>query len=246
MKILLINPPFKKGFSRTSRSPAVARGGTIYYPIWLAYCAGVLDKSGFDIKIIDAPAEDIDLETVVQKGLEFNPCLIVIETSTPSIVNDIKIAEELKEALPESYIVLAGTHPSALPEETLNLSNKIDAVAIGEYDYTIRDLAYCLENNKSLKEVNGLVFKEGGKIIKNKPRELIQNPDELPFVSEVYKKYLNIKNYFFAASDYPMVMIMTGRGCAFAVFFVFIRKLFIAAFTDQERRKMLSRNSYIS
>jgi radical SAM superfamily enzyme YgiQ (UPF0313 family) len=43
--------------------------------------------------------------------------------------------------------------------------------------------------------------------------------DELPFVSQVYRKHLNIKNYFFAASDYPMVMLITGRGCQYKCFF---------------------------
>ncbi len=219
MKILLLNPPFKEKFSRASRSPAVTRGGTIYYPIWLAYCAGVLDKAGFEIRIIDAPAENKNLEKTIEETKTFNPQLIVLETSTPSIANDVRVTEKLKDALPKTFIVLVGTHPSALPEETLNLSNKINAVAKGEYDYTIRDLAYCLKNNGNLKEIEGLIFRRDGKIIQNKPRNLIQNPNELPFVSEVYKKYLNIKNYFFAASDYPMVMIITGRGCAFRCFF---------------------------
>jgi len=45
MKILMLNPPFLPKFSRTSRSPAVAKGGTIYYPIWLAYATGVLENN---------------------------------------------------------------------------------------------------------------------------------------------------------------------------------------------------------
>ncbi len=219
MKILLINPPFKKSFSRTSRSPAVTRGGTIYYPIWLAYCAGVLDENGFEIKIIDAPAQNYDLEKTLEETTKFNPRLIIIDTSTPSIVNDVKVAKKMKNSLAGAFIVLVGTHPSALAEETLNMSSALDAVAKGEYDYTIRDLAYSLKNNGDLKRVAGLIFRQNDRIIKNEPRPLIENLDELPFVSQVYKKYLNIKNYFFAASDYPMVMIMTGRGCAFRCFF---------------------------
>ena len=41
MKILVLNPPFLKRFSRPHKSPAVTKSGTIYFPIWLAYCAGV-------------------------------------------------------------------------------------------------------------------------------------------------------------------------------------------------------------
>jgi len=41
----------------------------------------------------------------------------------------------------------------------------------------------------------------------------------LPMVSKVYKKHLNIRNYFFAASVYPQVQIFTARGCPFRCFF---------------------------
>lgn len=219
MKILLLNPPFKGKFSRASRSPAITRGGTIYYPFWLAYAAGVLDKEGFNVLIIDAPAEEKNLSEITKEIVSFNPKLIVIDTSTPSIYNDVKVAELLKEWLPSAYIVLVGTHPSALPEETLKLSDKLDAAAKGEYDYTLRDLAYCLDKNGNLENVKGLIFKKGEEIICNQPQPLIENLDEIPFASWVYKKYLNIKNYFFAASDYPLVMMMTGRGCPFRCFF---------------------------
>jgi len=219
MKVLFLNPPFRGKFSRTSRSPAITRGGTIYYPFWLAYAAGVLDKDSFEVTIIDAPAQGYDLEKTANEVKQINPRLIVIDTSTPSIYSDIKTAERLKNILPAVFIVLVGTHPSALPEETLKLSGKLDAVAKGEYDYTIRDLARCLRDKGDLKKIDGLVFKEGNQIIFNHPRALIENLDELPLVSQVYKKYFDIKKYFFAAADYPMAMIITGRGCPFRCFF---------------------------
>jgi radical SAM superfamily enzyme YgiQ (UPF0313 family) len=219
MNILLLNPPFIGKFSRTSRSPSVCRSGTIYYPFWLAYATGVLDQNGFKVSLIDAPAEGLSTAEVIARAKKAPPQLMVIDTSTPSIYNDIKVAEQLKESFPSSLVTLVGTHPSALPKETLLASNKIDAVAKGEYDYTIRDLAFCLGNGGDLRTVDGLIFREKGRIIENKPRALIENVDELPFVSQVYHKYLNIKNYFFAASDYPMAMIITGRGYPYKCFF---------------------------
>lgn len=217
MKLLFLNPPFKNKygrFSRTSRSPAIARSGTIYYPLWLAYAAAVTEKAGFTIKFIDAPAEKKDLNRVITEVKSFNPRLVVIDTSTPSIDNDITIGANLKDSLRSAFIVLAGTHPSALPEETLKKNNKINAVCVEEYDYTIRDLAKAIKYKKPINSVDGLVYRnKKGKIIVNKKRGLIKNLDELPFLSEFYKKHLDVRNYFFAASDYPMVMIITSRGC---------------------------------
>ena len=218
MKAVLLNPPFLPKFSRNSRSPAVTKGGTIYYPIWLSYTAGVLEKEGFEVKLIDAPAQKLSLQDTVDEIKRFEPELVVIDTSTPSIDNDIKVAESVKDAT-NSFITLVGTHVSALPEETLKTSEKIDAIARKEYDYTIKDLAFVLKGKKDLKSILGLSFREKGRIVHNPDRPMIQNLDELPFVTSVYKKYLNVKNYFYSSAEYPMVMIMTGRGCPFRCFF---------------------------
>lgn len=219
VKVLVLNPPYKGKYSRTSRSPAVTRGGTLYYPFWLAYCAGVLEKAGFTVQLLDAPAEDLSPEAVVARAASFEPDLIVADTTTPSIYSDVAMAEQLKSALPHTFITLVGTHASALPEETLALSGSIDAVAKGEYDYTIRELAQCLTEGGSLASVAGLVFRGGEGVIHNGLRPLIEDIDSLPFVSEVYRRHLNVRNYFFAAADYPMVMVITGRGCPFRCFF---------------------------
>jgi len=219
MNILVLNPPFKDKFSRTSRSPAVTKGGTLYYPFWLAYATGVLEEAGFNVRLIDAPADGLVVKDVVDRIKGFSPRLIVLDTSTPSIYSDVAVGEELKETFPESFIVLVGTHPSALPEKTLLLNEKIDAVARREYDYTLRDLACALRDEDELKSVEGLSFRQDGTVIHNPGRHYIQSLDKLPFVSKVYRKHLTIKNYFFAAANYPMVMIITGRGCPNRCFF---------------------------
>ena len=46
MNIAFINPPFHPKYSRGSRSPAVTKSGTVYYPIWLALAAGFAEKKG--------------------------------------------------------------------------------------------------------------------------------------------------------------------------------------------------------
>lgn len=209
----MLNPPFKGRFSRSARSPAVAPSGTIYYPLWLAYATGVLEEAGFNVKLIDAPAQGLTLEEVVAKINDFSPGLIVLDSSTPSIFSDIKSAETLKDVFPQSFIVLVGTHVSVLPEETLRMSIKIDAVARREYDYTLRDLASALTEKRPLHSVEGLSFRVKDEYIHNADRPFIEDLDALPFVSKVFKKHLHIKDYYFAAANFPMVMTMSGRGC---------------------------------
>ena len=214
MKILMLNPPYFKRFSRNSRSPAISKGGTLYYPIWLAYATGVLEEEGFDVRLIDGPASGRDMEEIVDEMRVFKPDLTVIDTSTPSIHNDVQAAEALKDAS-GSYIIMVGTHASAMSEETVRMSPKIDAAAREEYDYTINDLAYALKDKKDLETVPGINFRRGEEIISTPNRTFIKDMDSLPFVSKVYKKHLDHTHYFYAHSLHPIMTIITGRGCPY-------------------------------
>lgn len=218
MKVFFINPPFKSKygkFSRENRSPAVTRSGTLYYPLWLIYAAAVCEKDGFDIRFLDAAAKPLDeeqsIETVKQEGKGTG--LFVINTSTPSIYSDIAFAEKIKLIYPNAVYLLVGTHPSALPEETLQISNKIDAVARKEYDYIVRDMARALRDGVSLAGVLGITYRCGDEIISNSDMPYITDLDEIPFAAKFIKEHLNEKDYFFAASAYPEIQIFTGRGC---------------------------------
>ena len=95
----MLNPPFFPRYSRSQRSPAVTKSGTLYYPVWLAYAAGVLEKKGFEVKLIDAPAQGLELKGIEALVQDYNPGLIVLGTSTPSIYNDVEIGAKLKKIL---------------------------------------------------------------------------------------------------------------------------------------------------
>ncbi len=220
MKIWILNPPFLPKFSRPQRSPAVTKSGTLYFPIWLAYCAGTLENEGFDVEFLDAPAQGLEVNDVIERLKLHQPALIVMDTSTPSIQNDIYIAEQIKHTLPDCFIVLVGTHVSALPDETLTYSESVNAVAVREYEYTVRDLARQLQKTRNLTEndlkaIPGLVFRWKGSLLHAPERPYIENLDALPWVSKVYKKHLNIRNYFNPNALYPMVTLITSRGCPF-------------------------------
>ncbi|MGD9307004.1 MAG: radical SAM protein, partial [Desulfobacterales bacterium] len=222
MNIWVLNPPFLPKFSRPQRSPAVTKSGTIYFPIWLAYCVGVLENEGYAVTFTDAPASGDDLDRILQQAENLKPDLIVMDTSTPSIENDIHVGDRLKQLLPESFIVMVGTHVSALAEETLLRSNSIDAVARREYEYTIRDLANFLhktasDRNKTdgLESIAGLSFISNGNVVHNPERKFIRDLDELPWASKIYKKHLRIRDYFNPNAPYPMVTMTTSRGCPF-------------------------------
>ncbi|WP_420208401.1 B12-binding domain-containing radical SAM protein [Candidatus Electronema sp. JC] len=223
MRISFINPPYLKHFSRPQRSPAVTKSGTLYYPLWLATAAGYAEAGGHEIDLIDAPAADLSSEAVVARVKALGSRLAVVETSTPSISNDAQFCETLKKAAQENggdiFIVLVGTHVSALPAESLRLNAAVDAVAQGEYDATIRELAAALESGGDISKVAGLWLRQGEQIINTGSREPLHDLDSVPFVSSIYKRFLQPEHYFNPNALFPMVTITTSRGCPHRCFF---------------------------
>jgi len=218
LNVLFLNGPFHQlSFSRASRSPAVTKSGTVYYPIFLSYAAGLVDRDGgVNVALIDAIAKKYDHAMLIAElHRSFKPDLIFCETSTPSIKEDIHTAGVIKEAFPKSKIVMVGTHATSCAEDVLNGDKRIDAIAHGEYDETALELSNALKNGTSWYDVTGISFRVDNHIHSTAKRNLIKDLDSLPFVTEVYNKFLNPKDYFFSAAQYPMVMIMTTRGCPF-------------------------------
>ena len=235
MKIILLNPPFLDRYSKSSRSPAVTKSGTIYFPLWLSYAAGVLDKDGYELKLIDAPAKCLSKEETLKQIVDFAPALIVIDTSTPSINSDLAFTEMVKKRVPTIKTCLVGTHVTACVSEILpEKSSFVDYIARHEYDYTIPKLAEAISGKMEIKDVLGISYCVDGQLIENPNRPFIENLDDLPFVSEVYKKYLDIKDYFYAHVSYPTVSIFASRGCPSRCFFCMYSQVM---FGKQYRRR---------
>ena len=214
MKVYLLNPPYLPHFGRGARWQDTGRGGTLYYPIWLSYAAGVVEQE-YKTRLVDAVTRNWSRENVVEDIKKFKPDLIVVDSSFPSLNNDIKVAESIKEDYSDTVkIVLVGPPSSQFSEEILK-SEGINLVARWEYDFTLKEIAEAIEKNRDFKNINGISYKENGEIIHNKDREFTSSEDldNIPFVSKVYKKHLNTEEYYLSQSLYPEVQIFTGRGC---------------------------------
>lgn len=204
MRILILNPSFGKDFVRSARWAARSRGRVQRHPDYLAIATAVLEEAGHEVKLLDAAALNIFPEEVKQIASDFKPELSAIHTTTPSIYSDIQHAEMLKDL--GSTTILFGLHVSALPEETIRMSRKVDYVARGEYDYILRDIA----SHLSPAEIRGITYWKNSTVISNANRPYIQNLDELPFPAW---HQVDIHKYFDAGKLYPFITIISGRGC---------------------------------
>lgn len=252
MKICFINPPFKAEygkFSRESRSPAITKSGALYYPLWLIYAAAYCKKAGHEIYFLDAPAKQLNEEqslALVEQNAT-DAMLFVYGTSTPSIKSDIAFAVEVKKRIPNSFALLVGTHPSACAEETLGYSSLIDAVAIGEFDETVLQLANTLQEGGDVASVRGLCLNGTDACKRTAPMPAMRNLDDIPFASEFIHEYLDPRDYFFAAATYPSIQIFTTRGCPFRCnFCVYPQTMHGHAFRTRSAENVVAEFEYIA
>ncbi len=213
MRILCLNPPFLPRFSRASRSPSVARSGTIYYPIWLCFAAGNLEKAGHRLSLVDMPARGMTWEVLEKHIAEFAPELVIMSTSTPSIANDCEVAAAIAKLIPGIPIVATGTHVTARPQDAFVAGSGFTIATRGEYDETVVDLADALDKDQHLSTVAGISYMRDGELVSTPDRPLIEDLDSLPMLAKVIHDHLHVDDYFFAAARYPMIMMITGRGC---------------------------------
>jgi len=206
MKTLFLHPPSFDGFDggAGSRYQAKREIRSFWYPTWLAQPAAMVSGS----RLLDAPADGTPMSQVLPLAKQYD--LVIMHTSSPSFPTDAKVAELLKEENPRLKVGMVGAKVAVDPAGSLGASAAIDFVAREEFDYTCKEVA----EGRDLATIPGLSFRRpDGKIEHNPERPMIENMDELPWVTPVYQRDLTIENYFIGYLQHPYVSFYTGRGC---------------------------------
>ncbi len=86
------------------------------------------------------------------------------------------LTRRLKEHL-DKPVVWGGVHPTIRPEECLEYA---DIVCISEGDLSFVELCNRLEEGKDYSDMSGIGFKQNGKMIRNDPRNFVQDLDLIP------------------------------------------------------------------
>jgi len=206
LKTLFLNPPSFENYDggASSRWPATREIESYWYPVWLAYPAGMLEGS----RLLDAPPHHTTAEETINIGKEFD--FLVLFTSTPGFPGDIQLATKMKEANPNLKICFVGPHVTTLPERSLEECPAIDFIVRREFDYAAVEFA----NGKPLSEILGASYRgEDGKVIHNSDRPDVADLDALPDVTDVYKRDLDVRRYNVPFLLHPYVALYTTRGC---------------------------------
>lgn len=210
MKILLLSPPYLPEYMRNARCDFVSLSKTQWYPIWLGYCGAFLEKNGYEVKLIDAPAYGLNHTQTEDIILNYKPDWLVVYSSTKSEDNDINFTEKLMDLL-NIPSVFVGPYVSINPVRILEKSNKIQFAIKGEFEYPVLELL----EKKPISQIKNLAYKQDLQIIQNELRPLLSRKelDKIPFLTAFFKKHLDFKFYKTPSEYYPFIDLMTGRGC---------------------------------
>jgi hopanoid biosynthesis associated radical SAM protein HpnJ len=207
MKTLFLQPPSFDGFDggAGSRYQAKREIKSFWYPTWLAQPAALVPGS----KLIDSPPSRMGIDKVIAAARDHD--LVVMHTSTPSFASDVKVAEVLKSAKPSLKIGMVGAKVAVQPKESLERGGEaIDFVARNEFDFTIKEIA----EDRPWADIDGITWRDAnGTTVHNKERAILEDMDQLPFVTDVYKRDLRIEDYFIGYLLHPYISFYTGRGC---------------------------------
>jgi hopanoid biosynthesis associated radical SAM protein HpnJ len=204
-KTLFLSPPTFNGYDggAGSRYQCKREVKSFWYPTWLAQLSALVPDS----KLIDAPAQDLSLDDLLPMANDYE--FLVLYTSTPSFENDVKVAEAFKERNPGLLIGFCGAHVAVNNEAAIQASPVIDFVCDSEFDFTIQEIA----EGKLVEEVVGVTILKDGKPHFTGKRPIIEDMDSLPWVTKVYKRDLDTKDYYNGYMLHPYMSLYTGRGC---------------------------------
>jgi len=205
LKTLFLNPPSFENFDggAGSRWPATREIESYWYPVWLAYPAGMLEGA----RLLDAPPHYVSAEQTIEIAQEYE--FLVLFTSTPGFPGDIRLAQAIKDANPKIKICFVGPHVSVLPEKSLKDAPAVDFLARKEFDHTVVEFA----QGKPLEEILGISYRKNGGVVHNADRPQITDLDSLPHVTDVYKRDLDVTRYNVPFLLNPFVSLYTTRGC---------------------------------
>lgn len=207
-KVLLIYPPVNSllGFKGVKNNFFIDR----QLGLGLLYLASFLENKGVEVSLLDMSLytnPEKQLISVLQK-YTFDFIGITSLTNTINTANDMA---GLIKKFSKAKIIIGGIHASALPEETLDIFKNFDYLVYGEGEETLAEIAF----NDVISDIQGLVWRENNRIIKNPARNPIQDLNKLPFPA---RHSLDFKKYIPGLSNYrslPTTGILSSRGCPF-------------------------------
>ncbi|MEM2942305.1 MAG: radical SAM protein [Candidatus Bathyarchaeia archaeon] len=176
-------------------------------PLGLAYIAAYLEKQGYRPSIIDASAQDMSSEELESKLKAADPDIVGIYCSITRVKQSLDVAKIARHL--GATVVLGGPHAN-YDLETLIKNENVDVIVRGEGENVFTRLVELTESGRSLECLNGVAYKEAGKVRINPEAPLIPDLDSLPFPAF----HLLPMECYRICGSIPICTLSSSRGCS--------------------------------
>jgi anaerobic magnesium-protoporphyrin IX monomethyl ester cyclase len=174
-----------------------------YDNLGIGYMAALLSGAGFTTKVIDFLKNKDDILRTVEK---INPLIIGFSVIFEYHIKQfIDLVISLREKGINCHFTSGGHYASLKPEELFDFIPLFDSIVRFEGEYTMLELAECIRSGTDWKRIDGIVYKENGKLVINHPRPFEKDLDTFPFPLRPPLKSFAFENKF--------ATIIAGRGC---------------------------------
>ncbi|MBU3917189.1 B12-binding domain-containing radical SAM protein, partial [bacterium] len=211
-KILLVNPPI---WHKLDANPYKCP------PITLMYLLNYIKKFNYSGKILDL-AFIQNYKDYYSKYLRQNKFQIIgftgITLQRFDVLDLIKITAIIQ---PEAMIFVGGPHFTATAKETIESIPEIDVIVHGEGEISLLKLMKRYENNKGLDGIEGISYRENGKIFHNPNQTFVAEIEQFSINDSIYENIImpdgeheHLAKFANYESDNKKGIIVTaGRGC---------------------------------
>jgi anaerobic magnesium-protoporphyrin IX monomethyl ester cyclase len=215
MKIILLYPMWTGSYTGVNKYFARKAGGA-FPPLNMALLAAIAQKQGHHVEIIDAEVGRLSKENVVRMVLEKKADLISMSGMSPFFHLSKEIAIALKEKGEKAKICIGGPHITIVEEQAFDKA--FDFAFIGDAEESWPKFLKVYSNNESLETVPGLMYRVGGRVLKNEKVSVSRNLDIYP--RPAYE-LLDMSKYFLGTlrGRLNFATIQTIRGCPWKCIF---------------------------
>lgn len=194
------------------------------YPSGILFLAAHLRQQGITCEIIDSALsrrripEDAREKLILQAIQARKPKVVCFSASHIELAEVIRINKKAHEIDRSIKTIVGGSQPTYRPDDFWG--NGFDFVCIGEGEKTLFD--FVVEAQKPQPEwatVNGLIWKDENRIIRNAPRELMTEAEinslPLPAYDLIDKRHFDVNTGLIRGLPLRGAMLLTTRGCPF-------------------------------
>ena len=182
------------------------------YPMVTASAATLLQSGGHDVAWDDAIARRWSFERWWDNLIAEKPDLVAMETKTPVVRQHWCIADRIRNALPDTTVVLMGDHVTAFPDETMENCTCDYAITGGDFDLLLDNIVRHITDSEQLEP--GIWYRENGGIENTGPFQLNHDLNDLPFVDRELTEWQRYGEPLYKRE--PFTYTMVGRDCPWA------------------------------